>query len=68
MSNLKKYRTAVGLSQSKLAERSGVKLKSIQKYESGEKDINKAQGVTLYNLSIAVECKMEDLLEFESNK
>ena len=43
MSNLKKIREAVGLSQNKLAILSGVSNRMIQHYEQGVKDINKAQ-------------------------
>lgn len=63
MSNLKKIRDATGLSQSKLAEASGVSPRMIQYYEQGVKDINKAQAITLYKISQALNCKIEDLLE-----
>lgn len=65
MSNLKKQREAVGLSQSQLANVSGVSVRMIQNYEQGVKDINKAQAYTLYKLSEALLCDMEDLLEKE---
>ena len=61
--NLKRYRSEAGISQSKLSELSGVNLQMIQKYELGIKDINKAQGETLYKLAQALNCKVEDLLE-----
>ena len=32
-------------------------------YEQGTKDINKAQGYTLYRLSKALKCNIEDILE-----
>jgi hypothetical protein len=38
----------------------------IQKYEAGFKDINKAQALTLYKLSQALSCTIEDLLEIEN--
>ena len=60
---LKEYRAKAGLSQSQLAEASGVNVRMIQYYEQGVKDINKASGETLYKLSRALGCKMEDLLE-----
>lgn len=60
---LKEYRTKSGMSQSQLAEASGVNVRMIQYYEQGVKDINKASGGTLYKLSRALGCKMEDLLE-----
>ena len=63
MSNLKHLRSQRGLSQSKLAELSGVSLRMIQYYEQGVKDINLAQANTLYQLAKVLECNMEDLLE-----
>lgn len=63
MSNLKNIRTASGLSQSQLAERSGVSLRMIQYYEQGYKDINKASIDTAFRLAVALKCRIEDLLE-----
>lgn len=60
---LRRIRTAYGCSQSELARRSGVGLRSIQMYEQRNKDINKASAETLYRLSKALGCTMEDLLE-----
>ena len=61
--NLKRIRMAAGCSQSELAERSGVSLRSIQMYEQRNKEINKAGAETVYRLSKALGCTMEDLLE-----
>lgn len=60
---LQEYRKKAGLSQSQLAEKSGVKLRTIQHYECGDSDINRAAGDTLRALANALRCKMEDLLE-----
>lgn len=60
---LKTLREDAGLSQSQLAEKSGVAIKSIQKYEQRERDINKAQGVIIKSLAGALECTMEDILD-----
>lgn len=60
---LKAIREASGLSQTQLAMRSHVGLRSIQMYEQRNKDINKAQSVTLMRLSRALACEMEDLME-----
>lgn len=60
---LKTLRENAGLSQSQLAEKSGVAIKSIQKYEQRERDINKAQGVIIKSLAGALECTMEDILD-----
>ena len=63
MNNLKKLREASGLSQYKLAAVARVSPRMIQCYEQGVKDINKTQGLTLYKLSQALNCRMEELLE-----
>ena len=63
MSNLKKIREAVGLSQNKLATLSGVSNRMIQHYEQGVKDINKAQVETVYKLAKALKVNIEDLIE-----
>ena len=60
---LKKLREARGLSQTELAQVSGVSLRSIQVYEQRENDIDKAQSHTLYKLARALNCTIEELLE-----
>ena len=60
---LKKIRESRGLSQTQLAELSGVTKRSIQLYEQKVNDIDKAQGQTLYKLSRVLGCNIEDLLE-----
>lgn len=61
--NLKRIRNIAGLSQASLAKLSGVKLRSIQMYEQRNKDINKASALTVLQLSRALGCSIEDLLE-----
>ena len=63
MSNLKKIRESVGLSQNKLATLSGVSNRMIQHYEEGVKDINKAKVGTVYKLAKALKVNIEDLIE-----
>lgn len=60
---LRARREAFGLSQSELARRANVGLRAIQMYEQRNKNINHAQGATLYRLSRVLGCGMEDLLE-----
>ncbi len=62
--NLKRIRNAYGISQKELSIKSGVSVRSIQMYEQRNKDINKANSITLYMLSRVLGCNMEDLLEF----
>ncbi|MBQ2729218.1 MAG: helix-turn-helix transcriptional regulator [Clostridia bacterium] len=61
--NLKRLRSAYGITQADLAKRSGVSLRSIQMYEQRNKDINKASVVTVYNLAKVLGCTIEDLIE-----
>ena len=61
--NLKRVRETAGLSQSKLAENSEVSLRSIQMYEQRNKDINKAQALTVVKIARALGCEVEDLME-----
>ncbi len=61
--NLKRIRTAAGLSQKQLSEISEVSIRNIQMYEQRHNDINKAQADILYRLSKALGCTMEDLFE-----
>lgn len=65
MSNLKETRIVKGISQSKLAELSGVNVRMIQHYEQGVKNINKAEAMTVYKLAEALRCNVWELLEFE---
>ena len=60
---LARLRKSTGLSQAELAKASGAGLRSIQMYEQGHKNINRTSGETLYRLSLALNCAMEDLLE-----
>ena len=62
--NLKRIRSAYGISQKELSVKFGVSIRSIQMYEQRNKDINKANSITLYSLSKVLGCSMEDLLEF----
>ena len=62
-SRLRCYRNLIGLSQSALSKASGVALRQIQLFEQGERDINKTSAQTLFQLSKALGCQMQDLLE-----
>ena len=62
-SKLRSLRRAYGYTQAELAELSGVSLRSIQLYEQGEKDINRAAADTVRRLSQVLRCSMEDVME-----
>ena len=59
---LKQLRNQAGLSQSQLAMIADVSIRMIQKYEIGDKDIQKAQAITIYKLARALDCSMEDVI------
>ncbi len=61
--NLKRIRTAAGLSQSQLAEKADVAVRNIQMYEQRRNDINKAQADILARLAKTLGCNIEDLFE-----
>ena len=65
MNNLKRIRTEAGVSQSRLAELSGVNVRMIQYYEQGVKDINAAGALTVYKIKNDIGCAMEDLIELK---
>ena len=62
-SNLKKYRLKASLSQSQLAEISGVPVRTIQQYEQLVKNINAAKAESVIALSKALSCSVEMLME-----
>ena len=51
MNKLKEIRTQQGLSQSLLSKEANVSLRSLQAYEQGDRDLNKAQAETVYKLT-----------------
>lgn len=61
-SRLKFTREDKGMSQSELAKASGVPLRQIQAFERGYRDINKAQVITVLQLSEALDCDVYDII------
>lgn len=62
--NIKRIRTAAGLSQKELSVKAEVCIRNIQMYEQRKNDINKAQADILLRLSKTLGCNIEDLFEF----
>lgn len=60
---LKQIRQRVGMSQSELAEQSGVPVRTIQQYEQRQKNINKAKAEYLVMLARVLNCPAEELIE-----
>ena len=59
---LQAYRKALGLSQSQLAKESGINLRTLQQYEIGAKELNKASASTVLALTKTLKCDIEDLI------
>ena len=60
---LQAYRKRFGLSQRELSEASGVNIRTLQQYETGGKDINRAAVEKVISLSRILHCRSERLLE-----
>ena len=65
ISRLQARRKAMGLSQSELANYSGVNLRTLQDYEIKRKNINNASISILLKLSNALKCNVTDIIELE---
>lgn len=64
MSKLKERRKAAGLSQSQLAEKvEGLTLRTLQYYEQGALDINRAAAIVVWRLAQVLGCDVCDLLD-----
>ena len=63
LTNLKQRRLAAGLSQSQLAELTGIPVRTIQQYEQRQKSINRAQAVYVISLAQTLCCEPRQLLE-----
>lgn len=61
--SLKEQRERAGLSRPELAERSGIKARTIEAYEQGKRDINGADLKTLLKLCQALSCRLGDILD-----
>lgn len=60
---LKAWRQAKGLSQSQLAEKTGINLRTIQHYEQGSKNFDHARIDTIMRVCVALDCGLDDILE-----
>ncbi len=65
-SKLQQQRKKCGYSQSELAKKSGVNLRTLQQYELKTKDINKAAVQSVMSLANVLGCQVEDLLEYSA--
>ena len=56
---------AGGLTQIELSQLAGVNLRTLQQYEIGFKDINKASGQTINSLAQVLHCNFCDVMELD---
>lgn len=63
MSNLKQIRESRGLSQNQLAKLADINPQMLKFYEQGVRDINGARAITLYKIALALQVRIEDLLQ-----
>lgn len=63
MSKLKSKRMEAGLSQSQLAEKANLNVRTLQHYEQGSKIFDNARIDTILRVCLVLNCKMEDVIE-----
>ena len=67
MATLKELRKLCGMTQKELAEKSGVNIRQIQKYESGEYSLNNMTAKTADTISHALGCSIDDLVNMNTS-
>lgn len=63
MSKLKTMRQTRGLSQSQLAEKANMNVRTLQHYEQGSKIFDHARIDTILRVCLVLDCKFEDIIE-----
>lgn len=63
MTKLKTKRMEAGLSQSQLAEKAKLNVRTLQHYEQGSKIFDHARMDTIIRVCLALNCKFEDIIE-----
>ena len=67
MATLKELRKLCGMTQKELSERSGVNIRQIQKYESGEYSLDNMTAKTADAISHALGCSIDDLVKMNTS-
>lgn len=60
---LKEVRLSKGLTQAQLAKQADINIRVLQHYEQGSKKFDHARIDKILNVCIALQCKMEDVIE-----
>lgn len=63
MKKLKEMRQTKGLSQSQLAEKANMNVRTLQHYEQGSKIFDHARIDTILRVCLVLDCKFEDVIE-----
>ena len=63
MKKLKQMRQDRKLSQSQLAQKAGLNVRTLQHYEQGTKIFDNAKIYTILKIALALDCHIEDILE-----
>lgn len=67
MATLKEIRKLCGMTQKELAEKSGVNIRQIQKYESGECSLDNMTAKTAGAISSSLGCTVEELISLDTS-
>lgn len=67
MATLKELRKLCGMTQNGLAEKSGVNIRQIQKYESGEYSLDNMTAKTADAISHALGCSIDELIKINTS-
>lgn len=67
MANLKEIRKICGMTQKELSEKSGVNIRQIQKYESGEYSLDNMTTRTADGISRALGCSIDELVKMDTS-
>ena len=67
MATLKELRKLCGMTQKELAEKSGVNIRQIQKYESGEYSLDNMTAKTADAISHALGCSIDELIKINTS-
>ena len=64
MTQLQMIRKGSGMSQSELAKKAEVSVRTLQALETGARNIDKVSVLTALKLARALDCSIEDILEW----
>lgn len=65
---LQEVRKSKGFTQKELAEKVGMNLTTLRRYENGDRSINLAAAIAVWRLAQVLECSIEDIFEPEEKQ